>query len=328
MNNFTKFRRVPFISILPVLAAAALLFSGCWGPKTALSNIQRELSSRGILLWEDEITETPADKVTGYIMRGKTNLKITGGIISDEDLVTISRSINSAIGAAEGKPRLIKIDFSEAEVPAVFVFDSAGIGSLSLPSGLTELKIGLLSGTPFLLEIEFPKSGEASSLPGLEKLLITGAFYRVVIPANAGKIDIRSSNNFAAVFAEDRTSIDFTGTANFNSNRWRWRTQNPFFTVALPSTLLEISGTLTGCEELYSFAVEPPLATERGINQFPDLKTVYVPAGSEESYEEAWFNFTAAEFKTLPPGMLSMEQFIENWRPAPNNLGLTVRPER
>jgi hypothetical protein len=94
--------------------------------------------------------------------------------------------------------------------------------------------------------------------------------------------------------------------------------------LVFPSTLTEFSEYTRTCEEIYSYAATPPVASDGGSGQFSDVKTVYVPAGSEKAYEEAWFNYTSAEIKPHPKNMQTVDQFIQNWRPAKNNLGITV----
>jgi hypothetical protein len=72
------------------------------------------------------------------------------------------------------------------------------------------------------------------------------------------------------------------------------------FTLVIPSTLREFTGSLPGCREIYCYGDSPPLAADFQENRFPDLETVYVPAGREQVYEEAWFNYTPAGFLPLP----------------------------
>jgi hypothetical protein len=176
------------------------------------------------------------------------------------------------------------------------------------------VRIGLEGGTPFLLEADLPESGL-----GTEKLFITGAFTRITVPSDAGVIQLRSSNEFTAVLAEGRSAMEFITdtsglTGNFigaSENRWGWRADNPrvLFTLVIPSTLREFTGALPGCKEIYSYADVPPMAADFQEYRFPDLAVVYVPAGSEPVYEEAWFNYTSAAFKPLPPSRGTIGSF-------------------
>jgi hypothetical protein len=188
------------------------------------------------------------------------------------------------------------------------------LGAIHLPSGIADVRIGLDGGTPFLLEVDLPCSGT-----GTEKLAITGAFTRIVIPSDAGIIQLRSSSEFTAILAEGRSSVEFItaadgSTGNYigaGESRWDWRGAAPPFTLVIPSTLREFTGSLPGCKTIYSYTPVPPLANDVREYRFPDLETVYVPLGSEAAYEESWFNYTSARFMPLPPSQRTIDAFMD-----------------
>lgn len=320
--------------------------AGCdsGGNKDLPKKITRELTREGIDLWEDEVTETSGGTVLGHILRGKTNLRINGSFAT-EDIRSFERGMNLA---EQKKRRLFRFDFSDALLtqtalteeaslpspplqiltsmvetpdpaelrPEVFKLNSFRLGAVSLPPGIADVRIGLEGGTPYLLDVDLPPAGLGSA-----RLSITGAFTRILVPADAGLIQLRSSNEFVAILAEGRTTIEFiTGTGSavdtgnyigLSENPWMggWSRKKPSFTLVIPSTLEEFTGRLPGCEEIYSYASLPPRALDQQEYRFPDLKTVYVPAGTEESYEEAWFNETSATFMPLPSSKESIGAF-------------------
>jgi hypothetical protein len=40
-----------------------------------------------------------------------------------------------------------------------------------------------------------------------------------------------------------------------------------------------------------------------------NVKTIYVPAGSEKAYEDAWFTYTSAEFKPIPAALSTVDKW-------------------
>jgi hypothetical protein len=299
---------------------------------TMLTGVEKELAEHEVLLWEDDVTETTFDTVAGYISRGKTNLKITGAVTTQDgneggyfkpsQITELQNMIHTAVNK---KPQLFKIDLSAANLGSSLTFDTVGLGSIILPQGLSDVRIGLYGdGTPFLLEIILPETE-----CGTNKLELNGAFTQVIIPEDAGEVMIRSSNNVAIIVNPYREVIHFPGSGAFgvNTKRWNWRKQNSMSTLVLPHTLANFTGSVHNCEEIYSYAMEPPLAADGGKNQFPNAKTVYVREEVLRAYEEAWFNYTAAEFKPMPQNMEEIEDFIKNWRPAQNNIGRTIERE-
>jgi hypothetical protein len=296
---------------------------------TVLTYVEKELDDYQVLVWEEEVTDTSIANVVGYIIRGKTNLNISG-IITNADITTIQRSINSAINK---KPQLFRLDFSSASFETKIdgenglSIDTNGLGSITLPKGIEDVRIGLYDGTPFLLDVNLPVD------TGTKKLTIIGAFTKIVVPSNVQNISVRSSNNFVAILNDGMKTVELTsdyGDTAFSYNsatRWNWRTQNPLYTLVLPSSLSQFTGHSNACEEIYSYASIPPVAGDNNQNQFPNLKTVYVPAGSEKAYGDAWFNYTGAEFKPLPADFQTIEQLSANWRPAQNSLGLSITRE-
>ncbi|MDR3145061.1 MAG: hypothetical protein LBU21_02180 [Treponema sp.] len=330
--------------VFSAVVLSLMFLSGCdlSGTPAIPGKLRRELASKGIALWERDVTEAASGMVLGHILRGKTNLSIRGQL-SREDIQGLERGLNVSV---QKKLRLFRLDFSntvllsppeetpeapddsetpvrgespDAAVPLSssllsFKIEAPRLGAIHLPPGIADVQIGREGGTPFLLEVGLPESGL-----GTEKLLITGAFTQIVIPSDAGTIQLRSSNDFTAILAEGRTSMEFitvTGgtTGNFigaSENLWTWREKDPLFTLVIPSTLREFTGQLPGCQEIYSYASSPPLATDFQEYRFPDLQTVYVPAGSELAYEEAWFNYTSADFMPLPPSRGTIESFME-----------------
>jgi hypothetical protein len=325
--SFIKFSGLVMVAMVGIIClscngkkANASESSGGGAGEALLANISKELAEHGAQLWEKGVTETTADKAPGYLNRGKSNLKITG-VVTFDDLVAIN---NSAVQLYNtNNHQLVKLDFSDASFQLGdqrFPRLTIAVGSLTLPRGLKTIDWRYNSNdTIMLLEFNLPSVDS-----GIESLWVIGAFAQIIIAPDIKEIvGVKSSNNFSAVIYEGRDSIDISAFGP-SGNIWGWRNQASRFVFAFPSTLTEFTGSADGCEEMYCYSKTPPLAGDGGKNQFQNVKTIYVPAGSEKVYEEAWFNYTGAEFKPLPKNMTTIDSFIKNWRPAKNNLGISV----
>jgi hypothetical protein len=130
--------------------------------------------------------------------------------------------INTAVNK---KSRLFKIDFSGATLSNSLTFDAVGIGSLVLPKGLSDVRIGLYgSETPFLLEIILPENE-----CGTDTMELNGTFTKVIILEGAGEVMIHSSNNVAIIVNQYREKMAFPGSGTFgvSTKKWNWRKQDP-----------------------------------------------------------------------------------------------------
>jgi len=228
--------------LLAIMTVGFMLFS-CGGGSKAnnsdyLSDIKKEIVERNVKIWENEITETPIENVVGFISRGRTNLKVTG-IVTDEDLNDIGNAIESVF---RSNATLFRLDFSEAILDVHTLMGIHGaVSSLTVPRGVRNIDISSRSPS-FLIDFNIPKTDS-----GIERLILRGAFARVIIPADITNMTVQSLNNFAAILYEGREHIILerdvlTGrTFSYNSIRWPWRRQNSMYTLVLPSTLTGFS---------------------------------------------------------------------------------------
>jgi hypothetical protein len=210
------------------------------------------------------------------------------------------------------RSRLFRLDLSQAAVTGrSLILDIPSLGSVSLPSGIAEIRIGEEWGTPFLMQAVFPPEDSGTELLSINEAMLGS----IVIPAGAGRLRIRSSTSFTVILAEGREHIGFDGAFTETPAGGTGQTGKGRFSIVLvmPSTIKTFSGSLPECRTLYCYAEFPPTASGDGYNCFPCLETVYVPEGSEEAWEEAWFNYCPARFRPLPRSKRTMEAFMNNF---------------
>ena len=299
-----------------------------------LVNMRR--TDGGLILWENEVTETDVDRATGWISRGRSNLRITGSI-TVEQLQAIAKAI-SDIPRNFGSPlQLVKLDLAGTTgLVQLGILDTSGIGSLLLPEGLTTIPHNSISFFN-LLELQLPESLQSFSGVGLTR---ETTLPKIVFPAACNLDGISWSGDLYTTRGDIFGTIvlkDGHRSVNFGGFRRESFTVEGTGRIVLPPSLESFfvvvstggpreATQLRGITEIYSYAVEPPLyripdlhranynylfdnIDEKARGSLNSVLTVYVPAGSESVYENAWFNYTAAEFKPIPANMATIDRW-------------------
>ncbi|GHV55974.1 hypothetical protein AGMMS49579_19940 [Spirochaetia bacterium] len=245
-----------------------------------------------IQAWETEVTETTVERAAGYIFRGKTNLKISGKM-TRKQLWSILVALQSA-----NTNQLFRLDFSGTAFSGNSLsvddgFRLKNLGAITLPKGVRKLNESVFADAVNLIEIELPESLKYIYGYAFQNT----AYTKIVIPSKS-YIDaycLQSRHPSTVVLREGRRTISayaFYGT------------MVPFELVIPPSFKTFADGTFEKCEVIYSYASTPPKGSD---NCLRDAKTIYCP--DPKVYEDAWFNYTMAEFKPLP----SDHPTIESW---------------
>jgi hypothetical protein len=323
-----------------VKGAVQNALTGVKSPQDVLKDLTAKNSK--IQVWEAEVTETPADRVPGYIQRGKTNLKITGPI-TEEQLKAISDALSG--------DRLFRLDFSAASFPEVLEYDErtekyvkrgVGIpryafeghnktGSLIFPEGLTY--ISRLGDQGNLVELKLPETiqqvlGSIGEVP----------LPKIVFPASLNLETLGSKYaplvDSVAVVKEGKEAVNLgmigrAGKEGVKGTLVLPASLKSFFVISdfrsQLATQMSLSKSSDGLfTELYCYAAAPPVYriadTFNKNRQFDfsfseedtkmcleGVKTIYVPAASVKAYEDAWFNYTTAEFKPIPANLAAID---------------------
>jgi hypothetical protein len=281
-------------------------------------------------LWEDTATETPADRAAGHIARGVSNLKVTGAITENQLVAIAAASQNMPDG------QLLRLDLSGTtgltKIPdSLFFGYTVGmhLGSIILPEGITRIEQFAFKMQEYLMEVVLPDS---------LKLIQNGSFEntslaKLVIPENCQLTDrttVSSRIDCTVIFKEGTTDVELKpfGDAlqgvSFSHNIYGeidGASGGPTSAIkfVFPPSLKKFNCTtnvgLWDAElyelvnEIYSYALTPPVYGGKTEMFFKDVKTVYVPAEAVAAYEDAWFNITGAEFKPLPASVSTIEKW-------------------
>jgi hypothetical protein len=339
---------------------AALVVAGVKSAQDILNDIiaTAKQTNQEIKPWEQEVTVTDADRATGWIARGKANIKITGPIIGSQ-----IKSIGEAAEKADDS-QIFRLDFSE--VTGLTEWEKSWwplvhfeLGSIALPEGLKKIEESSLDAGSSLVEANLP-----ASLENIGTSIFDGPLARLIIPASleqalngsayseyimsiGGIWEVPGGKSLQTpvILDEGIEEIDLGRLAvpgGYSDHK------NTAIRYILPSTLkrfcvwgtewsehalIKLPSIVT---EIYCYAATPPVyeipvyqkqqmladdrrnyysrmipaeLTEKAKLCFENVKTIYVPAGSEKAYEDAWFNYTAAEFKPIPANLATIDKW-------------------
>jgi hypothetical protein len=321
------------------------------GLRAAVDTRLTEMADEGLILPEDEVTETDADRIGGWIARGKTNLKLTGPV-TEAQLQAIAAAMD---GAGEtNEKQLFRLDLSATGLTALpdYCFFLSGfyncyLGEVVLPEGIKRIGRNAFYGQRNLYAINLPNSLEYIGNSAFDEIWLP----KVVVPV---KLDLvgKATNWYGYISGGPPSQSGFLGPYGGKETTYVFQDGVTAMNMAmfdvdpdvynssdkntvkyvLPSTLksffvfVEGWAKLSGITELYCYAPTPPVyqppadhaRVNYGFFQFSEantqlcldsVKTVYVPAGSEKAYEDAWFNYTGAEFKPLPAALSTIDKW-------------------
>jgi hypothetical protein len=118
------------------------------------------------------------------------------------------------------------------------------------------------------------------------------------------------------ILKEGRISVDLGWVSDAILDR-----STPTIRMVLPSSTREFlivddyrdNKGPKALNELYCYAAEPPIWKKVGDGNpmlpLEYVKTIYVPADSVKTYEDAWFNYTGAEFKPIPANYATIDKW-------------------
>jgi hypothetical protein len=223
------------------------------------------------------------------------------------------------------------------------------VGALVLPDGLKKLgKIdgtGYLTELILPASLESMKSIGGTELTklvlpvSLENSLYEGRWmYGPLILIGSPKAQ------FTAVLSDGVEAIDLMRISGMKSDVEVAEEDRKFrsVTLVLPATLKrffvsnmgEMGKLNAGVQTIYCYAATPPVYelsvsfrnelksmgsfSEADMAEYiesnaqlclENVKTIYVPAGSEKAYEDAWFTYTSAEFKPIPAAFATIDKW-------------------
>ena len=227
--------------------------------------------------WEDEVTETDAEKAVGYINRGKTNLKITGSINSNQ--------IHQISEAAEAKGTFIRLDLSEAKLEAI-----------------GEDYLGLYYRYDGDFYIGRTKRGGSNSI------------IAVKTPAQSD-VEVYFARNVLFWEGEKKFSDRYRDELSGYGYRGYWpyvffppENVQIFKKAVNVYDNIEIYDSTT---DLY-FYNETDVPTKCAERKMKNIKTIYCPASLVKQYEDFYFSRTTAEIKPLPQEHATFESWMRN----------------
>jgi hypothetical protein len=281
-------------------------------------------SESGVKKWEDEVTETTADKAAGYIVRGKFNLRVSGPMSQNELAAVYTASKEMAEG------QLLRLDLSGTtglqELPVNAFYDgysSPHLGSIILPEGIKTIEANVFYDQKYLIEAVLPDSLERIEMNAFHGTALPKLLIPVKVAIYNGGI-LHSSVDCVVVFKDGRGSADLQSFGDrvagisFTRNIYGEITggvgDGPTTGIifVFPPSFKEFTNSGIPYElvnEIYSYAETPPVYKGTQQMVFKNAKTVYVPQSAVAAYTDAWFNITGAEFKPLPAGIATIEKW-------------------
>jgi hypothetical protein len=315
------------------------------GLRSAADTRLEEIKGKDLALPENAVTETDTDRIDGWIIRGKTNLKLSGPVTS----VQLRAIAKAMADAYETNKQLFRLDLSATGITALqdYCFSPTGypyLGEVALPEGIKQIGENAYENQYNLYAINLPNSLE---------YIGANAFYyvwlpKVVVPAKldlVGNADNYYGNSVGGSLPQfgfllphsgkETTYVFRDGVTTMNMALFEPEEKGSAAKYVLPPSfksffVINSNGMgnidwakLAGITELYCYAptppvYQPPAGLSSEFSEFSEakaqlcldsVKTIYVPAGSEKTYEDAWFNYTGAEFKTLPVALSTIDQW-------------------
>jgi hypothetical protein len=278
----------------------------------------------GIISWEKNVTETDSEKAPGWIARGKTNIKVIGPI-TEQQLLLIGKTIKDIAPSKN----LIRLDLSQTRglkfIPKEcfgFGYDRhpiASISSIVLPEGITKIEMMAFEENVFLSDFNLPDTLELID----SHAFLNTSFIKLVIPPNV-ELNDRDQLIFSSIFPY--LLVFKTGREDINLGDYKTKSKREIdgkgLTLVLPASIKKIFGRSNDkFEEIYCYSTTPPILEPKEPGYYYSkeptgsdtlgnkIKAIYVPQGSEKVYEEAWFNYTSAEFKPIPSSLSSYDSW-------------------
>jgi hypothetical protein len=316
------------------------------GLQAAAGTRLAQITGSGLKLPEDEVTEADAARIGGWITRGKTNLKLTGPY-TDAQLRAAGEAMQEAYKTNKQLFRLDLSATGLTALPnrcfSSFVLSGADqeyLGEVVLPEGIKRLEEGVFADQSNLYAVNLPNSLEYIGSYVFDE---TVWFPKVVVPLKYGLNGQFGGGYYNAKSfliprgGKETTFVFQDGVTAMNLSMFAPESGTVKYVLPPSLKTFFIYGSdqsngiswikLERVVELYCYAPVPPAYQPpadyarilRGAgysSSFSEadtqlcldiVKTIYVPAGSEKAYEDAWFNYTAAEFKPIPANLATID---------------------
>jgi hypothetical protein len=235
------------------------------------------------------------------------------------------------------KKQLFRLDLSATGITALpdscFYpsVTSPYLGEVALPEGIKQIGRSAFANQYNLYAINLPNSLEDIDVYGLSNIWLP----KVVVPLKLDLVGNAANGNkrvsdlpqFGRYRDKETTYVFQDGVTTMNLAMFDPDEYENTAKYVLPPSLKSFFvyrsidwAKLMGITELYCYAPTPPVyqpsaGFPSGFREadahlcLDSVKTIYVPAGSEKAYEDAWFNYTGAEFKPLPVALSTIDQW-------------------